>query len=256
MGELRAAAESALTTDDELLSVLTVTDGVTRRLDQVMVSAVAVLQRRGTFAERGYNKPAAALSDLLGREWVDTRRYVIAAEHACERIGLDGTVLPARLPATGTAFTAGHASLRHVEVIACLLATAAAGRLSEGQRVGVEEQLAAKTAVYTPRELRSWGTKLIDALDEDGPQPDDPDSTVNELVIRRHHSGSGGTIKATFDDAAMFDAIASVIDAKAKPFTKDDMRGVGRRQAEALAEVCGWVLNHGDRADIPDTGGA
>jgi hypothetical protein len=37
----------------------------------------------------------------------------------------------------------------------------------------------------------------------------------------------------------MFDAIATVIDAHAKPLTSDDDRSVGQRQAEALADACG-----------------
>ena len=45
------------------------------------------------------------------------------------------------------------------------------------------------------------------------------------------------TVQGRFDDAAMFDAIATVIDAKAKPLTGDDDRLAGQRQAEALADV-------------------
>ena len=50
----------------------------------------------------------------------------------------------------------------------------------------------------------------------------------------------------------MFDAIAAVIDAHATPLTRDDDRGTGERQAEALADVCGYVLDHGD---VPECGG-
>jgi hypothetical protein len=32
---------------------------------------------------------------------------------------------------------------------------------------------------------------------------------VNELQIRRHRTGSGGTPIGRFDDAAMFDAVAA-----------------------------------------------
>ena len=42
----------------------------------------------------------------------------------------------------------------------------------------------------------------------------------------------------------MFDAIATVIDAHARPLTADDDRSAGERQAEALADVCGYVLDH------------
>ncbi len=43
-----------------------------------------------------------------------------------------------------------------------------------------------------------------------------------------------------------------MIDARAKPLTADDDRSAGARQAEALAEVCGYVLDHGD---VPGCGG-
>ncbi|MBV9314857.1 MAG: DUF222 domain-containing protein [Pseudonocardia sp.] len=50
----------------------------------------------------------------------------------------------------------------------------------------------------------------------------------------------------------MFDAIATAIDAHAKPVTADDDRTQAQRQAEALADVCGYVLDHGD---VPQCGG-
>ena len=78
---------------------------------------------------------------------------------------------------------------------------------------------------------------------------------MNELAVRRHRNGPGGTVTGRFDDASMFGAIATLIDAMAKPLDGDDTRGVGRRQAEALAEVCGFVLDHGDHAAVPETGG-
>jgi 5-methylcytosine-specific restriction protein A len=64
-----------------------------------------------------------------------------------------------------------------------------------------------------------------------------------------------------FDDAVMFDAVAAVIDARARPLTADDQRPVGQRQAEALADTCGWVLDHGSEPDhdghpvVPECGG-
>ena len=53
----------------------------------------------------------------------------------------------------------------------------------------------------------------------------------------------------------MFDAIAAVIDAHAKPLTGDDDRSAGERQAEALADVCGYVLDHAPSSVLPDAGG-
>jgi len=53
----------------------------------------------------------------------------------------------------------------------------------------------------------------------------------------------------------VFDAIATVIDAKATPLTGDDHRPIGQRQAEALADVCGYVLDHGSSAVLSACGG-
>jgi 5-methylcytosine-specific restriction protein A len=152
-------------------------------------------------------------------------------------------------------FTAGRASLRHVEVIARVLATPAARRLAPERWAGAEAALAAKAPDYTPAELQAWGTALVEALDQDGAEPDDrPPAQVNELHLTRLARG-GGKIRGHLDDAAMFDAIAAVLDAKAKPLTADDDRTTGQRQAEALAEVCRFVLDHGPTTLVPECGG-
>lgn len=92
-------------------------EGATRQLDTLTVSTIATLQRRGTFTERGYTTTTGVLGDLLGWERFEARR-VVAAEQICPRIGLDGTTLPPRLPATAQVFAAGQAGLRHVEAVA------------------------------------------------------------------------------------------------------------------------------------------
>jgi hypothetical protein len=250
--ELRAVAGSSAA-DDDLLSVLTLCEGVTRQVDRAAVDAVAALERRGVFASRGYRNPTSALADLLGWERFEARRRVTAAEQVCPRVGLDGAVLPARLPATAAAFSTGAAGLRHVEAIATVLGSASAGRLSPQVWAAAETELAAKAAVYTPAELARWGATLVETLDTDGPEPDErPPAQVNELRLRRRRGG-GGTVTGRFDDAALYDAIATVIDAKARPLDADDDRSAAERQAEALAEVCGYVLDHGD---VPHCGGA
>ena len=250
--ELCAAAGPGAS-DDELLSVLMMCEGVARRLDRLVVDTVAAVQRRSGFAERGYTSTAGALGDLLGWERHEARRRVVAADQVSPRVGLDGAALPARLQATAAVFAAGRAGLRHVEVIARVLGSPAAGRLAPQVWAGAEAQLAAKSPEYTPSELQAWGAALVEALDQDGPEPDDrPPAQVNELHLTRNAAGSGGRLKGRFDDAVMFDAVAAVIDATAAPRTRDDDRSVAQRQAEALADACGYVLDHGE---VPECGG-
>ena len=135
--------------DDCLLEMLRVGTAVERAAQQVAVRAVAVLQRRGTFARWG-QRPVTALADLLGIEYAEARRVVTAAEHALPRTDLLGQVLPARLPATAAAFTTGAASVRHVEVIARLLSGPAAARLPAGTWATLEEQLAGQVGNSPP----------------------------------------------------------------------------------------------------------
>jgi 5-methylcytosine-specific restriction protein A len=241
--------------DADLVAVLGRCENLVRRAERATVAATAALERRGVFTSHGYQSPAAALADLLGCERFEARRRVTAAEQVMPRIGLDGAALPARLPATAAAFADGRSSLRHVEVVARVLGSPAAARLAPDQWAGAEEQLAAKSAIYTASELQAWGIALVELLDQDGAEPDDrPSAQVNELQLTRL-PGGGGRIKGRFDDAAMFDAIATVVDAKAKPLTADDDRPAGQRQAEALADVCGYVLDHGPTNLIPECGG-
>jgi hypothetical protein len=216
---LSAACTPAATADD-LLSVLTIGAGVARRLDQVVVAVVADLLRRGTFAERGYRNAVAAVADLMGWDRAEARRRVSAAEQVGPRTGLDGAVLPARLPATAERFATGAASLRHVDVITRVLGSPAAQRLSPTVWAGAEAELAAHADRYPPSELLEWGSRLVDTLDQDGPEPDDrPPDLVNELHLQPFRGRAGGTLKGHFDDAAMFDAITAVVDAQARPPT-------------------------------------
>ena len=74
-----------------------------------------------------------------------------------------------------------HSGLRHVEVIARVLATKAAARLSPQQWASAEKQLAAQAELFTPAELHHWGVALVELLDQDGAEPDDrPPASVNE----------------------------------------------------------------------------
>ncbi len=195
-----AAGPGADADAHELLSVLTLCEGVGRRLDRVVVGAVADLERRGVFTGRGYRNPAGALADLLGWERFEARRRVTVAEAVCERVGLDGSTLPPKLPATAETFASGAAGLRHVEVIARVLASESAARLAPQVWAGAEQELAAKAAVYTPAELAAWGTALVEALDADGPEPDERGPVlVNELQLSARRGG-GGYLKGRFDD--------------------------------------------------------
>ncbi len=250
------AAAGAGAADEALLAVLPLCRGVARRLDRVTVAATATLERRGVFTGRGYRNATLALADLLGCDRAEARRVTTAVEHVYPRTGPDGSVLPAALPATAARFAGGAIGLEHVHVIAAVLGSGAARRVAPAKLAAAEEAIAEQASLCTPGELRTWATRLIEALDEDGPEPDDaPKPEVNELTIVPNRSGSGGRISGRFDDAALFDTIATAVDAAAAPRDGLDRRNPAERNAEALAEICSYALEHAPSSVVPETGG-
>lgn len=152
---------------EELVSTLVLCEAVGRQLDQLSISVLATIERQGLFGELGYPSSAGAVGDLLRCDWSEAGRRTLVAASVQATVGLDGEVRPPRLPATATAFEDGTAGLRHVEVIATLLDSPAAKRLTAQAWAGAEQELAAKAGEYTPSQLRTWGRRLIDMLDQD-----------------------------------------------------------------------------------------
>ena len=189
---LRAASDSRADANTRI-EALAVCEQLTRQLEQLSIELTAGLDRDGVFTDRGYHRAAHAVADLLGWDLGVANRRVRVAEQVCERVSLDGQVLPARLTDTAVVFAAGEVSLRHVEVIADALACSAAGRLAPQVWAGAEQQLAARAREYRPRELAGFARDLITTLDQDGPEPDHGDEAqVNELYLATRPGGAGG----------------------------------------------------------------
>jgi 5-methylcytosine-specific restriction protein A len=244
--------------EDDVLASLSATRELIRLVTQIQVEAVAQLQRRGTFAAHGHTKPESAVASMLTLERGRAREIVRGAGHVTPRVDMQGQVLEPVMPAMAAAFTSGAASLQHVDLIARLLDSPTAKRIPAYAWEGIEQQLAAVADTTTPRELAKFGAELVAAYDQDGPEPDDDDAErepvqVNELRVTPF-PGGGGKISGIFEDPVRFAMIATVIDAKATPLTADDHRSSAERAADALAEVCGYVADHGDDI-LPTTAG-
>ena len=102
------------------------------------------------------------LKDLLGWDHDTARRHVMVAQHVGPRTALDGSPLEPVLPATAAAFTAGVATMRHVEVIAALMNSGPAKRISAADRASIEDSLGEAAWTFTPREVRVMGRELLD----------------------------------------------------------------------------------------------
>jgi Domain of unknown function (DUF222)/HNH endonuclease len=250
LGSLACGSDS-----EALFSRLRSTVPLLRAAERVRVEAVAELLRLGAFAARGYRNPVSAICAMFGIEHAEACRIVAAAESVCPRSTLQGEVLAPELPALASVFAAGSVSVEHVAVVAAVLASRAAERLSPSDWAEAERRIAEAAPMCTPKQLRRQAAEIVELLDQDGPEPDDrPVPQVNELRITRL-SGGGGKIVARIEDPVRFETFLAVVDSISKPRTADDRRSAAERQADALVDVCGFVAEHGDKATLPDSGG-
>jgi 5-methylcytosine-specific restriction protein A len=159
------------------------------------------------------------------------------------------------LPATAVAFAAGATTLRHVEVIASLMNSRPASRISLADRVAIEASLGEAARTFGPRDVRLMGQELLAAADQDGPEPDERPGR-NELHFGTHADGTGW-IRGQFHDAEAFATIVTGLDARTRPTPENRGTTGGERNAAALVEVCRFALGHdevgavnGERPDL------
>ena len=179
---------------------------------------------------------------------------MVAVAESVFPTSLHGQKLEPVLPATATALGGWEIDQAHAEVIERALRTDAARRLDPDTWAEVEVQLADWARLYRPDELARLARILIDALDQDGPDPDDEEPLVNELHLSKNRTGGGGRIKGRLD-AATFDAVARAIQthlAPTDPTMVGEEKTLGERQADALAAICEQALDDGN---LPAEGG-
>ena len=115
---------------DSLFSRLRSAGSLVRAGERMLVETVAELLRQGAFVARGYKSPVSAICAMVGIEHAEACRVVTAAESVCPRSTLQGEVVAPKLPALASAFAAGSVSVAHVAVVAMVLDSRTAERLS------------------------------------------------------------------------------------------------------------------------------
>jgi hypothetical protein len=189
LARLRAAGQSA--GNGELLEQLEFHRRLRRELDHDTIRVVAGMRASGG-TERGVH-PAPAVADLLGRGRGPSRRLVGLAERLFPTTSLTGEPLPAALPATATAWGGYEIDQAHAEVIDRTLLSSAAERLDPDRRARLEAQLADLARTYPAHVLAGLARELLEALDQDGAEPDrELDAQTNELFLASDGEGLGG----------------------------------------------------------------
>ena len=243
---LRVAEQSA--SNDELLAELGFHRRLRRQLDHGTLRVIADLTARGGFVERGVH-PAAAGADLVGWGRARSRRLVGLAQRLFPSTSLTGEPLAPVLAATATAWAGFEIDQAHAEVIDRALATSAAERLDPDRWARLEVQLADLARSYPAHVLAGLARELLEALDQDGPEPGrELDGQLNELFLTPHADGMGGRVKGRLDSVT-FDALRQAIDGVIKP-EADEGKPHGQRQADALGEICEHVLDEGQLPEV------
>jgi uncharacterized protein DUF222 len=158
------------------------------------------------------------------------------------------TPLEPVLPATAAAFAAGATSMRHVGVIATLMNSRSAFRISLADRVSIEASLGEAAMIFCPRDVRIMGENLLAAADQDGPEPDDRPGR-DELNFGTNPDGSGW-IRGQFEDAEAFATISTALDARTRPSPENRGTTAGERNAAALAEICRFTLGYDNNSEV------
>ncbi|NIB30589.1 hypothetical protein HBB16_00795 [Pseudonocardia sp. MCCB 268] len=140
--------------------------------------------------------------------------------------------------------------LRHVDVIASVLTcTLPAG--CPRPCWPRPRRRSPNTRAYNPSELHTWASRLIEAPDEDGAEPDDrPAAAAQHAQGGRAPQRVGARPQSSLT-TAWFDAIAAAVDAPYAPRTILDDRRPEERQADALSELGAQVLERGGTCPVP-----
>lgn len=217
-----------------------------------MVRVADELERDGVAGLAGYGSLPQLLSALTGIGAKQAKRLVGHAELVSVSLTPTGHERPAPLTATGEALRAAAIDAEHVDVIAWAVERIPSW-VEPAARDELEAALAEQARECTPPQLRSSADRMLAALDQDGPAPDDAPipEPRNELAWRRRRDGRvSGRFELSAVDGAAFTALIEPL-AAPRP-AADDTRTQIERNGDALAELC--VLASGS-PDVPSAAG-
>ncbi len=245
---LLGQAAALINSSADPLAALLVAEGGSRLMDRTKIAQIAVIDRDGTLVAKGYETTTGGLKDLLTWDHDVARQHVRVAQQVGPRFALDGAPLEPVLPVTAAAFAAGATSMRHIGVIATMMNSRAASRISLADRVSIEASLGEAAMIFSPRDVRIMGQELLAAADQDGPEPDDRPGR-NELHFGTNPDGSSW-IRGQFNDAEAFATITTGLDARTRPSPENRGTTAGERNAAALVEICRFALGHDNIGEV------
>ncbi|QUQ63060.1 HNH endonuclease signature motif containing protein [Kutzneria sp. CA-103260] len=207
------------------------------RLRAEYVRQVELVSELWNRTAQGKDDQRALVADLAAR-WKITR---------AEARDLLRHALLFRRQGIHDAARAGVLSKQHLTVLDKTLAEA-----PEPDRDKVEAELLDKARVFDGAVLRMLGQRILQLLDQDGKEPDDPDLAEPAREFHYTNRRDGSMVfrgKLDPESGATLEAMLSPL---AKPASADDTRTTAQRQGDALAEIIDLAAGSDS---LPDEGG-
>ena len=243
MGESWEDREPWQCGDADLMAVVLADEREIRRRQARQARFVAEMVARGVASDRGYRDTESLLGDALVITRPEARRLVA---HAASL---------AHLPVVASVAAEGKVAREQVAAVASVVEAMPAWATPQDQAV-VEKTLAELAPTHDARSLRKWGRELLARLDQDGPEPHEPEPMVephNEAHIMVKPSGRVRLVAELDPEPGAL--LTTMISSLTTPNTHDgqpDPRSCAERAGDALADILYRVA---DAGSLPEDGG-
>ncbi|MFJ8963078.1 DUF222 domain-containing protein [Lentzea sp. NPDC102401] len=196
-----------------------------------VLEIIGALDQQGAAETLGYKDLIEVFKHALRWDPKVSRRKIKQAQALCPTITPTGSQIAPALPGVAAAMAEGELSEDHVEV----LAEAMAGLPSVA-----EEHVVGYALQHEPRSAKAFCKELAYRLDQDGPEPKEPEPVQQKNSLRRQWRAGRYLLSADLDaeTGAKLDAL---IDPLAKP-EPHDLRFASERDGDALCEVVDLAL--------------
>jgi hypothetical protein len=225
---------------DRISALLT----VVRSAEAEIGSLLAEIESRGVMELFGYRSVARLFEHLADVPKAAAETVVKRARAVNSGRNLDGSVVPAVAPATGTAALHGRLSTPMIDTIVGVLT-----QLPPEHREEAEQHLLSFAAEAGYKQVAALGARIVAHLDPDGAEPDpaEPVTPTRELSLRRKRTGVW-ELHGRFDDetgmraSALFDTLAQRRSSDEGP----DLRSPQERYGDAFSDAIDLALNTPD----------
>ncbi|MFC3896189.1 DUF222 domain-containing protein [Lentzea rhizosphaerae] len=202
-----------------------------QRLQFQVLQIVGALDQQGAAVTLGYKDLVEVFKHALRWDPKVSRRKLAQAKALCPTTTPTGSRIEPALPVTAAAMADGALSEDHVDVVVAAMAELPAV---------VEDHVVEYALLHEPRSAKEFCKDLAYRLDQDGPEPKDPEPVAPRNVLRRQWKGGRYHLSADVDaeTGAKLDAL---IDPLAKP-EPGDVRFAPEREGDAFCEVVSLAL--------------